>query len=165
MTTTLHPEYERKWLLQRLPEVSFQRCLHIRQGYIEQNQVWVRIRETVFPDTSVQCVLCRKIPITGGNMEWEVPISRDAFEMLWFLCTGSSLVKTRYEFLDGAGFRWEIDVFEGDLDGFVIMELELPDPNTKVIIPDVLAACIEREVTGDPTWSNRMLARRLHAHS
>lgn len=163
MTAKLHPEYERKWLLTRVPDAPFARRLHIRQGYIEQNHLWVRIRETTFPDGTVQHILCRKLPLPAGNMEWETPLPRDAFDLLWSLCACNSLVKTRCELAGEAGLIWEIDVYEDNLSGLVVMELELPSPDADFQIPQMLSECIDREVTGDPAWSNRSLARRRPA--
>ncbi len=154
----LHAEYERKWLLARLPEVAFTRSLHMRQGYITQNGVWVRIRETTFSDGATQCILNRKIPIDGGSMEWEVPIPQGAFDMLWTLCDGHSLIKTRREFVDARGWLWEIDAYEGPLAGLFVLELELPAPDAEFSIPKELADCILREVTGDPAWTNKALS-------
>lgn len=48
----------------------------------------------------------------------------------------------------------EVDVFEGALDGLVLVDVELPAPDTPV--PDV--PWFGREVTGEPGWSNAQLS-------
>lgn len=54
----------------------------------------------------------------------------------------------------GGGLTWEIDVFHGRLDGLVIAEIELPDANTEITLPDFIAA----EVTGNPAYYNSNIA-------
>ena len=52
------------------------------------------------------------------------------------------------------GFVWEIDAYEGALAGLVTAEVEMGSENDNPALP----AWLGREVTGDPAWSNAMLA-------
>ena len=52
--------------------------------------------------------------------------------------------------------RWEIDVFEGNLQGLIIAEIELKEINTSINLPDWIA----EEVTEDPNYLNINLILR-----
>ncbi len=67
------------------------------------------------------------------------------------------LSKTR-NYVPFRGFTWEVDVYEGILDGVVIAGVEIPDPDTEVALPEWVGA----EITGDPTYRKiNMLRERL----
>jgi adenylate cyclase len=51
---------------------------------------------------------------------------------------------------------WEIDVFEGNLQGLIIAEIELKEINTSINLPDWIA----EEVTEDPSYLNINLILR-----
>ena len=156
----IHLEFERKWRLKTVPKVPFSRELAIRQGYLDQDGQWARIRETRLPDGVFTHVLCRKIRKSVGPLEMETDISADAFLLLWPLCSKACVVKTRLEWTDTAGKLWEIDVYGGTLDGLITLELEMDAPEDLVEFPPEIAACLDRELTGDSAWSNHNLARR-----
>ncbi len=161
----IHLEFERKWLLRELPALPFSRVLRLRQGYIEQDGRWVRIRETcVLNDDSgdgeTTYVLCRKVKKAIGPVEMETGLSADAFSMLWPLCEHDQVLKTRHQWRDPAGRLWEFDVYAGPLEGLFTLELELAAPEDPVELPEATLAVLVAEVTGDPRWSNRALARQ-----
>jgi CYTH domain-containing protein len=66
--------------------------------------------------------------------------------------------KTRYYFV-WKNQVFELDVFE-NLDGLMVMELEMLSLSDVVELPDFLAGNL-RKVTGDKAYSNYELARRL----
>ena len=49
---------------------------------------------------------------------------------------------------------WEVDEFEGGLAGLVLAEIELPNIDHEVILPEWLGM----EITGLHQWSNSTLA-------
>ena len=51
---------------------------------------------------------------------------------------------------------WEVDEFEGGLAGLVLAEIELPDIDYDVVLPEWLGI----ELTGLHQWSNSTLARK-----
>ncbi len=155
----IHLEFERRWKLSALPDLDFGSILEIRQGYIEQDGRWVRIRETRHPDGSVSHILCRKVKKPVGPVEMETPISQDAFGLLWSLCGNFHLEKTRHVWEDSHGQTWELDVYHGRHEGLVVMELELPEPDAPVYMHSVLEAVILEEITGRSEYSNYSLAR------
>ena len=65
------------------------------------------------------------------------------------------VVKKRYVLPAEGGLNWEIDCFEGDNSGLIIVEIEIPTPDYPLMIPTWLG----KEVTEDGgNWSNYALA-------
>jgi CYTH domain-containing protein len=98
--------------------------------------------------------LTLKIGINGmarHEFEYDVPIE-DAKELL-DLANGGHIAKTRFE-VEHQGHLWEIDVYEGNLEGLVVAEVELSSEHEEPALP----AWLGREVTGDQRFSNQALA-------
>ena len=74
--------------------------------------------------------------------------------MLTLFCS-KLLEKKRYLVYQN-NLCWEIDVFEGNLQGLIIAEIELKDINTPIDLPDWIA----EEVTEDPSYLNINLILR-----
>jgi CYTH domain-containing protein len=60
--------------------------------------------------------------------------------------------KTRY-YLEHCGGLWEVDYFDGPLNGLVIAEIELLAPDQTVVLPD----WVGREITEDHRFGNSSL--------
>jgi CHAD domain-containing protein/CYTH domain-containing protein len=149
-------EIERKFLLRGLPPAMPPAETHeIAQGYLPGERLIERLRHD---RTNGSERFLRTVKSGEGviRMELEEETTRDMFEHLWPLTQGKRLVKRRYV-VDSPEHRWEIDEF---LDRpLVVAEVELTEPDAPVTIPDWLAACVEREVTGDRAYLNVNLAR------
>jgi CYTH domain-containing protein/predicted ATPase len=65
--------------------------------------------------------------------------------------------KTRYYF-EWRNRHFELDVFSGERKGLVMLEAEVADLNDPIDLPPELSCT---EVTGDPAFENRMLARTM----
>lgn len=89
--------------------------------------------------------------ITRDEFEYPVPLE-DAREMV-AASRGRLIEKTRH-IIPLGGFVWEVDVFEGALAGLVVAEVEMRSEEDDPVLPPWLG----REVTGDPAWTNAMLA-------
>ncbi len=100
--------------------------------------------------------------MTRDEVEFAVP-THEARELLQ-LAIGNVIEKIRYEILY-EGFVWEIDVYEGDLDGLVVAEVELGSEDENPAIPPWVGT----ELTGDTAYSNQSLSLyglpeiRIHA--
>jgi CYTH domain-containing protein len=95
-----------------------------------------------------------KIDESGfSRHEFEYDIPFDHAAELVDLAEGRVIAKTRHE-VAYHGFVWEIDCYEGDLDGLVVAEVELSSETDQ---PD-LPPWIGTEVTADPRFSNKALA-------
>ncbi|KQZ93976.1 adenylate cyclase [Mesorhizobium sp. Root157] len=85
------------------------------------------------------------------EFEYPVPLA-DAREMLAF-AIGTVIRKTRHH-VRHKNYLYEVDVFNGELDGLVVAELETADK----VADDLLPAWLDREVTGELRYSNASLA-------
>ena len=89
--------------------------------------------------------------MTRDEFEYPVPIA-DARAMV-AASRGRLIEKTRH-IVSVEGFVWEVDVFAGALDGLVVAEVEMASEEDDPPLP----AWLGREVTGDPAWTNAVLA-------
>jgi CYTH domain-containing protein len=87
--------------------------------------------------------------------EFEYPIPLADAERMVEAARGRLVEKTRHT-ITSDGFVWEVDAYEGALSGLVIAEVEMQTEDDAPELPD----WVGREVTGDSTWSNAVLAIR-----
>jgi adenylate cyclase len=96
----------------------------------------------------------------NAEFEYAIPVA-DAEALLARHCGDMLLTKTRH-YVPHEGFIWEIDVYEGLLDGVVMAEVELPREDIEVPLP----SWVGREVTGDPDYKKINLQKtRLAART
>ena len=154
-------EIERKFLLANDGwKNSVVRRVRIRDGLIANNKghsARVRIADGV----ATIALKSQKRGIVRIEFEYAIPYS-DAEEILRIMCDGNVLDKVRH-FVPYAGNTWQVDVYEGLLDGVVLAEIELTDANQKLTLPDWIGA----EVTADPNYRkiNMIAARRAKPKS
>jgi adenylate cyclase len=152
-------EIERKWVADRRPDAVTPdlRGTKLRQGYLaEDGDVTVRVR---ISDEWARLTI--KAGSATARTEVEVDVDRTEAEQLWPFTDGRRIIKTRYRVpLDpshGDGLVAEVDLFEGDLAGLCLVEVEFPSEEA--------AAAFEapewfgRDVTSIKGWSNADLAR------
>ena len=148
-------EIERKYLLRSLPaRVSGAEALELEQGDLPGGLVRERLRRAVGPRGTR---LTRTVKVGTGvvRAEYEEEVSPAEFARLWPQTEGARVHKRRYHVPDGERV-WEIDEF---LDRPLwLAEIELPSADTEVRVPEWLADYVEREVTGEPEYSNLRLA-------
>lgn len=147
-------EIERKFVPERLPEglENFSR-VHMVQGYLNTAPV-VRIRKE-----NDSFFLTYK---GGGLMvreEYNLPLTAKAFAHLLPKCDGRIIEKTRYRFpVEGhPDLTAELDLFSGDLEGLVILEVEFPSVEAAVSFEP--PAWFGQEVTNDPAYHNSVISR------
>jgi len=87
------------------------------------------------------------------EFEYEIP-KADAVAMLNTVCGERCVEKTRHS-VPHAGFIWAVDVYEGQLAGIVLAEIELSDEKQAFEKPDWLGT----EITNDPRFHKRALFR------
>ncbi len=149
-------EIERKYLLSALPP----RALllpgqEIDQGWLPGVELVERIRR-VRSGEGEHYFRTVKSGQGLSRVEIEEETTQALFEALWPLTEGRRVHKRRYRVAEG-GFFWEVDEF---LDReLAVAEVELPTPRTRVEIPAWLSGYVVREVTEEPTYANRALAR------
>ena len=130
---------------------GLEKC-NIQQGYLavtaEATEVRIRKKEKAF-------YLTVKKGGGGQRLETEIDISEEQFEALWPLTEGGRIVKTRY-FMPVGQDRYEIDVFGGDLEGLMLVEVEFVSLNEyQAFIPP---AWFGKDVTEDRRYKNQSLA-------
>jgi CYTH domain-containing protein len=150
----LHQEIERKFLLKEVPlDLTTEPGRRIEQGYLAATADGrqVRLRRTGFSST-----LTFKTAKGAVREEREVEITPEQFAVLWPGTAGKRLTKTRHV-IPWKNFKVEIDIYEGVNRGIVVAEVEFADENQcgEFRPPDWFG----EEVTGDPRYSNVVLAR------
>jgi len=95
--------------------------------------------------------------VTRLEYEYPIPLA-DAEELLARVALRPLIVKTRH-YIDFAGRRWEIDVFEAENAGLVIAEVELEAADADVVLPP----WVGREVSADPRYYNSSLSERPYS--
>ena len=124
----------------------------IKQAYLSKDPhrtVRIRIKDK-------QAFLTIKgISSTSGmsRFEWEKELTLEEGEMLFQLALPTVIVKTRYIVPQGA-LSFEVDVFEGDHQGLILAEIELPSESTSIVLPP----WIGKEVTGNQRYYNSYLS-------
>ena len=112
-------EIERKYLIDRLPENLEQyECKHIEQGYLNTDPV-VRIRKSNDKYTLTYKgagLMCRE--------EYNLPLTKESYEHMRPKADGILISKTRYLIPEKDGLTIELDIFEKDLEGLVVAEVE-----------------------------------------
>ena len=147
-------EIERKFLLSALPELPRAiEVLDIDQGYLPGA---ARLRHQRSSTGTERFFRTVKHGIGVRRLEVEDEIDRATFDRLWPETAGRRVRKRRYVVPNGED-HWEIDEF---LDRpLVLAELEFDDPESTVTIPDWLSPVLVRDVTDEPSYTNRSLAR------
>jgi adenylate cyclase len=131
----------------------------IKQAYLSKDPyrtVRIRIKDK-------QAFLTIKgISSTSGmsRFEWEKELTLEEGEMLFKLALPTAIVKTRYIVPQGS-LSFEVDVFEGDHEGLIIAEIELPSEKTILNLPP----WIGKEVTGDKRYYNSYLSSNKSKNS
>jgi adenylate cyclase len=146
-------EVERKFLVPEPPDLGGTDSDEIEQGYLavgSEGEVRLRRRGDAL-------LLTAKRGSGLSREEAEVNLPAEAFESLWPLTEGRRLHKRRHVIpLDG--LKLELDVYEGDLEGLVVAEVEFESEAEAEGFepPDWLGD----EVTGDERYLNETLATR-----
>ena len=153
MSLSSHREIERKFLVRQLPgDLTSHHSTKISQGYLVSldDGLQVRLRK------SGDCYSLTFKRGTGNvREEREVKLTAEQFETLWPATAGKRLVKTRYEIPLGER-TVEIDVYHERHEGLVVAEVEFDEEQAAKNFqpPDWLGD----DVTGDPRYSNQLLA-------
>lgn len=144
-------EVERKFRLRRLPDLSGTDADPIEQGYLAVGADGeVRLRRK-----GERTLLTVKRGRGLSRGEAEVEVSREQFETLWPLTDGRRLRKRRHV-LPHDGLEIEVDVYEDELEGLIVAEVEFDsEEQAREFEPP---AWLGDEVTGDERFLNESLA-------
>jgi len=148
-------EIERKYLVQQ-NNFSFLNSVEgkkIKQAYI-QNEEDRTVRIRTKADKAFLTIKIGKDTLSRDEFEYQIPV-KDALSMMEIMNL-KVLSKTRYE-IKFENNLWEVDVFEGKLDGLIIAEIELESEDESFNKPVWLG----REVTNDLSYLNAKLIEKL----
>ncbi len=145
-------EVERKWLVIEQPDLTGLKGKEVVQGYIAVTADGTEVRIRQKGDKYFQTIKSDGGLVRG---EVEIELTKEQYEDLWQATAGRRLEKTRYEIaLDGA--KIELDVYNGDLTGLVVAEVEFPSIRDSETFSQ--PAWFGREVTEDKRYKNKNLA-------
>jgi adenylate cyclase len=148
-------EIERKFLVVGDAWRGLSTGRHYRQGYLSTvKERTVRVRTV--GDKGYITVKGITVGAKRAEYEYEVPVG-DANEILE-LCELPLVEKTRYRIPYG-GLVFELDEFEGDNRGLIVVEVELKSEDQTVKLPE----WIGKEVTTDPRYFNANLVAHPYA--
>jgi len=127
----------------------------IAQGYIGRSDN-VRVRCVNENGECSSCITLKgdRVGIVRDEFEYDIPYD-EGISMFNKLC-GSVIVKTRYV-IKHKKDKWEIDVFHGDNSGLIIAELEIPQSDYDVKMPEWMTSW--DEVSKDEKYYNSYLAK------
>ncbi|PNG50148.1 MULTISPECIES: CYTH domain-containing protein [unclassified Variovorax] len=150
-------EIERKFLVRDRSVLSGLAGTHIGQGYLADNGMTVRVR--VAGDKGFLTLKSNTQGLSRAEFEYPIPLS-DAEDLLNGHASLGRLTKVRY-LIPVRDVTFEVDVFEGELDGLVVAEVELGSEEQDFPRP----AWLGDEVSHDPRYRNSELAvsRRVPA--
>lgn len=142
-------EQERKWIVESLPELpagDFIQQAHL----VVSNNRDVRIRMRRGPDGRTTRTLTIKKGTGETREEYDTGIDLHQYMDLADGTEGTVIEKTRHE-IEIGDHTAEIDVYEGELEGLVVAEVENPDGFEP---PEWFG----KEVTEDERYKNKNLA-------
>jgi adenylate cyclase len=115
-------EVERKFLVANDDwKAKAVRSVFLRDGLIASsngNKVRIRIAD----EKATVTIKGPRKSMSRAEFEYDIPAS-DAEAILTHMCQGHTLEKRRH-FVEHSNVTWEIDVYEGSLQGIVIAEIE-----------------------------------------
>ncbi|MBB6484502.1 hypothetical protein [Rhizobium lusitanum] len=146
------PEFERRFLLGDIPDLSDKRFRLIEDLYLDGTRL--RLRKITGQDRETQYKLCKKYPSESGEPLAIVNIYLTAQEHdLFSALPAKGLRKKRYNVIPSA---FCIDVFEDHLAGLVLGELELE--SAVALETFILPPWVGRDVSRDPFFAGGNLA-------
>lgn len=129
-----------------VPELIVQAFLH------RSPELTVRVR--IKGNKGFLTVKGKTTGITRSEFEYEIPPTEAASMITQF--TDKQIRKMRYT-LTHEGHRWEVDVFEGKLQGLILAELELTSETEQFTKP----AWVTQDVSRDPNYYNAVLIDKI----
>lgn len=143
-------EIERKFLVADPSVVAGLTGTRLIQGYLNVEGTTTRVR-LVGENKAYLTLKGATQGVTRLEFEYEIP--RDDGEQLLKLCGSRVLSKTRYAVLVG-DHVWDVDVFEGKLQGLMTAEVELKHESEPFQMP----AWVGEDVSHCPQYFNQSLA-------
>lgn len=155
-------EIERRFLLKRLPNgLRWDDILEITQAYLSNidDSIVERIRYTIkkhkTPDDEKWYHTTKERISDMSVREIEKEIGLTEYHELWDTKKKRFITKDRYIKKVEDNLKWEIDIF----DNLIIAEIEIPNEDYDLKIPEWLEPFVLMEITGMYQFSNSNLAQ------
>ena len=145
-------EIERKYLVKTLPDnLNIVESHLLEQGYLCTEPV-VRIRRD-----NDDFILTYKSKGLMVREEYNLPLTKEAYEHLKEKVDGRLISKTRHILPLESGLKIELDIFHGDLEPLMLAEVEFPDEDAanKFTAPEWFG----EDVTFSGRYHNSVLSR------
>lgn len=124
----------------------------IVQGFLHNTEDLV-IRIRIKGDKGFLTLKGKTEGISRKEFEYEIPVT-DAEEIMHSF-TDKYITKQRYA-IEFKGHNWEVDVFEGKLNGLVLAELEVNSESQEFERPE----WVTEDVSRDPQYYNAVLINK-----
>ena len=144
-------ERERRYLVDSLPE-PLPEPSRIEQAYVSTGPASVRVRRI-----DDRHVLTIKTGSGRNRDEIERDLTEEEFDAIWAAADQLRIEKRRHRIDLGQGLTAELDLYDGELDGRRLVEVEFDDDAAADDFEP--PAWFGREVTEDNRYSNSSLAR------
>ncbi len=151
-------EIERKFLISSVPEHLEQyKKRVIEQGYMCTGPV-VRVRR----DNDEYYLTYKNKGTALAHEEYNLPLTKEAYEHLIKKCDGNIITKDRYNIPDGMGHIIELDLFHGVFEGTTLAEVEFDTvEEAESYTPP---SWFIKDVTEDPNYHNSQMSRKKFDH-
>ena len=146
-------EIERKFLVSGDFRPFIFESLRIVQGYLSlvpKHTVRVRMKG----DKGFITIKGIRNVSGTSRYEWEKEIPLEEAQELLRICEPGLIEKVRH-LVKADPFTYEVDEFQGENEGLIVAEIELPSEDATFSKPEWLG----KEVTGDNRYYNSMLAK------
>jgi CYTH domain-containing protein len=150
--STMGIEIEKKYIIPNIPfNINNYKYERILQGYISTNPV-IRIRQM----GSKYYVTCKSQGLMIRN-EFEISITKDQFKNLEKKVDYNIISKNRYYIPLEENLLCELDIFNDNLNGLIIAEVEFDSPSSaNSFIPP---KWFGDEITENPKYQNSYLCK------
>lgn len=152
-------EIEKKFLIKEMPNLKNYEKHKICQGYLNvDSEPILRIRRY---DNEYFLTYKFKVDIKSANgcTEYELPITKKAYDNLSKKVDGIMINKTRYKLPIQDNLMAEIDIFEKELEGLNIVEVEFPNEEKAINFKPL--QWFGKEVTKDKKYRNSSLSQKF----
>lgn len=144
-------ENERKFLVRKIPNLDGVQQYEIEQGYLSfVPEIRIRKKGSTY-------FLTHKGEGNQVRTEIETDISLVAYEMLSCLVQEKFIHKTRYEILLDNDLIAELDIYHGNLEGLVTVEVEFK--TNKQVEQFIVPNWFGKEITQEKKYKNKNLTK------
>lgn len=133
-----------KWAKLSKPEAEL-----IVQGYLYKGENLV-IRVRIKGNKAYLTIKGKSVGISRSEYEYEIPVQEAEAMIAEFI--DKCIRKYRYE-IEFAGKTWEVDEFQGKLEGLILAELEVNSEEESIELPE----WVNEDVSEDPNYFNAVL--------